>query len=119
MKKVLLVLGLFLFTLSLTSFGQVSDLTNIKSLENEVNHIKLNLERSHDEFNTGCMIMLGSGALYSISLISKDQFSQKYIPWVSLGMSLVGTGFIIHSHKYIGKAGLGVSGQGVTVSYKF
>lgn len=117
MKKLIISIGLL--TLSLTSFGQMSDTTRIKNLENEVNHIKLNLERSHNEFNTGCMIMLGAGTLYSISLISKDQFSQKYIPWVSLGMGLVGTGFIIHSHKYIGKAGLGVNGQGVTVSYKF
>ena len=33
--------------------------------------------------------------------------------------SLVGTIFIINSHRYIGKAGIGVGGKGVEVKYVF
>lgn len=87
----------------------------ILSLEDSQRNIQVNLERSHKQFSTGTLFLIGgivtsamTAITYDRGVNSSDFGRGKFNPalvYVSAGLFTIGTVIQIDSHKWIGRAG--------------
>jgi nucleoside recognition membrane protein YjiH len=96
--------------------------TQILQMKNNTEAIQMNLEKCHKLWSTGLImnfagIAISAGGLASINT-SNIQSSDFGLPIAGGVMSLIGTIVMINAHKYIGKAGLGLSANGIRYRFK-
>ena len=84
-------------------------------ISDELTYIRNNLNNCHKEYRTG-LIFIGVG----IGVGTIGALTHTSVISIIGGVSgLVGTIIMIDSHKWIGRIGIGVAGNGVNVKYVF
>lgn len=92
------------------------------NLTEELTYLRFCLTKFHNQYTTGQSITFFGTALGATSLfITKDQVFRQQLGIGGLVILLVGIGCTIDAHKWLGRAGWGVSGKGnsVEVHYRF
>lgn len=105
MKSILLVLILIL--ISANSFGQDLDSLKAKILKMDVavNNIHFNMQKSHNEFRAGTLIMAVGAIVTGIWIAGNDNpgLNEPGIMYTGISISAIGTVLMIDSHKWIGR----------------
>lgn len=97
--------------------------TDTVNLTQEINYMRNCLLKSYNQFKIGAISFCSGIAVSGIGVALISKQSQLSLPLYGLGglVSIIGAAIMIDSHKWIGKAGLGMSGKGdsVTIYYRF
>lgn len=115
MKK-LIIVGLLCFPFLMKGQDTISR-KEFNQFKNDLTYVKENLNRSHEEFKKGT-ILIGCGLTFSSLVFTtnpSDYKMQRTILVIGGLMTATGVIFQIDSHRWIGKAGA----SGLTVGYKF
>lgn len=92
------------------------------NLSEEIIHLRTCLNKFHSQYTTGLSItMIGAALGASTLFISKDEIFRKQLGLGGAILLLTGLGCSIDAHKWIGRAGWGVSGNGsnFAIHYRF
>ncbi len=136
LKKLRRLKKIVLDTTKITKLSDTNKVVKFVNVVDELNFLKNNLSKSHSEYKTGLKISLaglgviGAGALISTfknvthnnyktmmsTTIEMNQIGAGVICFGILG-ELVGRVIMIDSHKWLGRASVGIGGKGVTVKY--
>jgi hypothetical protein len=87
------------------------------SMSKEIRYMRSELVKSQNNFN-GAIVCFVAASL-SIVVSQFADTPPEGFQYASIGLSCLGTIFLITSHSHIGKAGVGIGGNGVYVKYKF
>lgn len=125
MKKNVLILLFFAGIFSGINGQILNDSTKFKlnyliesnyNLQKDLNEVKINLRQFHEVYQAGlCISAIGVG-IAGIAVYYNQHPAALYSGGAFI---LIGAGTIIYSHTYIGKAGVGIGENGLTVKYNF
>lgn len=97
--------------------------TDTVNLTQEIDYMKNCFRKSQAQFNSGSYCVYTGIGLGGIGVLLSANKEPVALPLIGVGgvLSLIGTILMIDSHKWIGKAGLGINGKGNTISvyYRF
>jgi hypothetical protein len=99
--------------------GGIKDTVNVGE---ELAHLRYCLSKFHTQYTTGLSISLVGGALAGSSFfITKDATFRQQLGIGGVVILLAGLGCSMDAHRWLGKAGWGVSGKGsnVEIHYRF
>lgn len=120
---------ILLLTISTTLFGQVernndvfidSLKTEITKTQNELIYVQANLSKFQKQYRTGTIITFVGGAVATgglITTINTETTNYQYLLVIGGIISTIGFIMQIDSHKWIGKAGIGITENGLTIKY--
>lgn len=92
------------------------------NLTEELTYLRFCLTKFHTQYTTGQSItFIGTALAASSIFITKDQVFRQQMGIAGIVILLVGLGCSVDAHKWLGRAGWGVSGKGnsVEVHYRF
>lgn len=103
MKSILLILIFF----TVNSFGQDLDSLKAKILKMDVatNNIHFNMQKSHDEFKAGTIIMAVGAIVTGVWIAGQNTsgLDEPGIMYTGISISAIGAVLMIDSHKWIGR----------------
>lgn len=103
MKSILLIL----IVISANSFGQDLDSLKAKILKMDVavNNIHFNMQKSHDEFKAGTLIMAVGAIVTGIWIAGQNTsgLDEPRLMYAGVSISAIGAVIMIDSHKWIGR----------------
>lgn len=94
---------------------QIPDTISVK-VQDELIYMRKQLSQSHYYFNTGLAAVVMGTATGLFYINAEPTPTILYTSYALFGL---GTVCFIVSHRFIGKAGIGVGGKGVVVRYTF
>lgn len=116
MKQFLIVSALLI---SFSTHAQIdSTAAKLQQMKAAIIHMRTELDASHREFRTGTIVTLAGFAVSFVGavlpsskitssggVIPSDNTMRPILLGVGAGLSIIGTIFMIDSHKHIGRAG--------------
>lgn len=116
MKKLIIIATMFF------GFANAQSDSSYIKLQKQIDHIQLNLQKSHDIYNVGVVIN-AAGAMVDLMAIIGYNYDfmdrQQAANWLyaGIGFHVVGTSVIFYSHKFIDKASVSLSLTGVRYNF--
>ena len=125
MKKIILILTTFSIFNSTYAQSASTIEMRLKKLELNNDIIQKNLYKAHKQYRDGLgMTIFGIGATIMGSSMSINDIKSKgngdvgfIIGGTGVLMLIIGNIIMIDSHKYIGRAGLGLNKNGITYTF--
>lgn len=138
MKTILSLIAILIVNLA-TAQSDTTISIHLKQIEANVNHINTNLIKCHEQWRDGLGITVFGIGVSTLGVVIINQNYNNYtsgshnikpsnyknnenvgliITGVGGLTSLIGTIIMLDSHKYIGKAGLGINGNAITYRFK-
>ena len=88
-------------------------------ITDELIYLRKCLSASHSEYKTGSTLLISGIALSGLGIyLSTKNTNALPVVYIGSAICVLGEIFMIDSHKWIGRAGIGVGGNGVLITYK-
>lgn len=100
MKKTIIAVAMLF---SLQGKAQMADTTEIRKMQESIDRINLNLDKSHRQYRTGTYLVAAGLAINGLAVLAGPDGGRGFLTGFGSIFLLAGTVVHIDSHKYIGR----------------